>query len=55
MSDSKIADINIEINEFGGVYASVPAGIDKKLYSAEYLDSLLKSRLFRHPTGRGGT
>jgi len=42
MSDSKIADINIEINEFGGVYASVPEGIDKKLYSAEYLDSLLK-------------
>ena len=42
MNDQQLVDITIEVNEFGGVYASVPEGLDKEKYSEEYLKQLLK-------------
>lgn len=42
MSDQQAAEITIEVNDFGGVYASVPEAMDEKKYSEAYLNKLLK-------------
>ena len=42
MTDQQAEEIIIEVNEFGGVYASVPSSMDKSKYSEEYLKQLLK-------------
>jgi uncharacterized protein (DUF342 family) len=42
MSDQQAAEIIIEVNDFGGVYANVPETMAKEKYSEAYLKTLLK-------------
>lgn len=37
MSDQQAAEIVIEVNDFGGVYANVPEMMAKEKYSEAYL------------------